>query len=227
MRTKGKFLPAAMRWQEYAVMADLLRQHQPDETLEIGMANGQSTLEFCRYHAERGRGNHTAIDPFQSDPKFWNGEGLALIRDAGLSNYLEVIEEMNFLALPKLVERKCRFQMVLIDGYHSFDYAFIDFFFADLLLDPGGIVVFHDTGMPSVCKVCHFLECNKPYDRVSPAPSVELKALASRALRRLGQLFLSPEGHRQIRARREHWFSLTAYRKRADSMCAEQNMVNF
>lgn len=218
---------AGMRTAEYSVLKELIEREQPLATLEIGMATGDSSLVFCQHHSSKGVGSHVAVDPFQSDLNVWKSEGIEKIRKAGVERFLELREEMDYLALPQLIRERRRFQMILIDGWHSFDYAFIDFFFADLLLDSGGVVVFHDTGMAAVYKVCTFVERNKPYERISPAPAVALPRLDARVGRRIRQLFLSAAGRRELRERRKVWYSLAAYRKLAEIQCPEREVSEF
>jgi hypothetical protein len=77
-------------------------------------------------------------------------------------------------------------------------------------------MVIHDTGMPSVHRVCRFIETHKRYVRISPAPAVVLRPLWRRLGRRLGQVLGGPSALAEARSRRTEWFSLAAYRKESD-----------
>jgi peptidoglycan/xylan/chitin deacetylase (PgdA/CDA1 family) len=208
--------PASMRQEEYAVLERLLHTGQPERTLEIGMAGGGSTERICAYLHARGGGRHTAIDPYQLAPDGWAGRGVRRIEQAGLSAHLELITKPDFLALPELVANQRRFDFVLIDGWHAFDFTQLDFFYADLLLRPGGLLAIHDTNWPAVHRACRFLETHKPYERIGPPISVTCRSFARRAGRRMGQVLRGPAAMRAARARRREWFALAAYRKRAD-----------
>jgi hypothetical protein len=48
-------------------------------------------------------------------------------------------------------------QFALIDGWHTFDHALVDFFYVDRLLEDGGIVVFDDVQMPAIEKVVRYV----------------------------------------------------------------------
>ncbi len=220
--------PKGMRPAEYTVLCELLEKFAPKRTLEIGMANGGSAVVLCKYHATaQTGGRHTAIDPYQSAPPplGFAAAGIAAVRNAGYGDFLNVIEKPNYLALPQLVAEQAKFDLVLIDGWHSFDYAFVDYFYADLLLPVGGVMIFHDTGWPSVERVCRFLEASKPYERLSPPTAVELKSLSQRLGRRMGQLITGrmAEAHE----RRTRWYSLAAYKKLADSLVPEADYKAF
>lgn len=209
-------LPQSMKDGEYERIGSLLDQFRPENTLEVGFANGGSAEVICRYLRKMGKGRHTAIDPFQSDPAGLNGYGLNRVRDAGFSDLLEFHEDFDYLVLPKLVKDKRRFDFILLDGWHSFDYTMIDFFYADLLLNPKGIVVFHDTAWPSVNRVCKFVETHKPYERISPPLYMQRDDLPGRLRNRVLELMGGSEGMKQANERRKSWFSLAVYRKNED-----------
>ena len=220
--------PKGMRPGEYEVLQELLTRFAPRRTLEIGLANGGSAVVLCKYHAEvRAGGQHTAVDPYQTapSPHGFGGAGVKAVLDAGYGGLFRLVEQPNFLGLPQLLEEKAKFDLVLIDGWHSFDYAFLDYFYADLLLEVGGVMIFHDTGWPSVERVCRFVETNKPYERLSPPAAVELHSLAARIGRRIGQLLTGTMG--QARERRTRWYSLAAYLKKADLLVPEYEYKRF
>src|SRR5438876_12098824 len=62
----------------------LVRHLRPSLTLEIGMANGLSTLFIAQALRENGCGRHISVDPFQF--RDWRGAGMTLLRQAGLDD---------------------------------------------------------------------------------------------------------------------------------------------
>jgi predicted O-methyltransferase YrrM len=172
-------------------------------TLEIGMSMGCSTLAILE--ALPPEGHHIAIDPYQtSDPCY--GVGLEMVKRAGLSEKMTLIERPDFVALPELVAHSQKYDLILIDGHHTFDFTFIDFFYADLLLRKDGILLMDDWGMPCVYHVTRFIEEHKAYDRIGPHMWNELN-------------LISKLNHFRPRARKEHseWGTICAYRKIKDS----------
>lgn len=220
-------LPQSMKDEEYRCIAGLLKEHRPGNTLEVGMANGGSTVVFCEYQKESGKGKHTAIDPFQSSPQGSSGYGLKRVKDDGLAQWLDFHEDFDYIVLPRLVQEKRKYDFILIDGWHSFDYTLVDFFYADLLLNVGGLMLFHDTELPSVNKVCRFLETHKPYDRVSPDLYLRTDSLVARGANKLKRALGGPEKVKDAEERRTKWFSLGAYRKRADHQVANTFHAEF
>jgi len=217
--------PESMQGPEYATLCALLDEHKPKRTLEVGMATGGSSVALCRAVREAGGDKHVAVDPYQGDPDAWDSKGIQAVQDAGYGDLLEMIEDFDYLALPRLVQEKREFDFILIDGWHSFDYTFIDIFFADLLLKPGGIMAVHDTVWPSVYKACRFLETHKPYDRLGPPLAVTLKPLAARLLRRMTQILSG--GSAEAKSRREQWMSLGAWRKRESHLVPNDFYASF
>jgi len=208
---------------ELRILAELVRTTKATNVLEIGMANGSSTMAILGELKSTPNGHLTSIDPFQMHPTTpgpgYGGAGLELVRKAGLADRHTWIEMLDYLALPKLAAEGRRFDFVFIDGYHAFDYAMLDFFFADLLLQPGGMVLFHDSGSQAVNRVCRFVAANKSYTPVGPPLALVLDSLPKRVARRAYWLVSGQAG--RFRDRRERWKSLAAFVKDADGMAKE------
>jgi predicted O-methyltransferase YrrM len=127
------------------------------ETIEVGLALGMSTLFLCRAVLDRG-GRHVAIDPYQYES--WNGAGLRTLRDAGVGEIVEVIEEESQLALPRLVQEGRTFDFAFIDGDHRFEGVFLDAYFMTRLVRPRGLIVVDDMWMPAVRVAVAYVERN-------------------------------------------------------------------
>ena len=182
---------------------------------------------ICQTLRALGEGSHTAIDPFQNDAKAWGSQGVKNLERAGLADRFELLEDFDYAALPRLHGQNRRFDFILIDGWHSFDYTLLDLFYADLLLSVGGVLMVHDTGWPAVYKACRFLETHKPYDRLSPPLAVAIPNLVGRVKRRVGEVLRGPRSYRNAVQRRTAWFSLAAYRKRAEQQVGDDFFASF
>jgi predicted O-methyltransferase YrrM len=128
-----------------------------ERTIEVGLALGMSALFLCRAVRERG-GRHVAIDPFQHES--WNGAGLRTLREAGVEEMVEVIEEESQLALPRIVREGREFDFAFVDGDHRFEGVFLDLYFMTRLVRPGGLVVVDDMWMPAVRLAVAYVERN-------------------------------------------------------------------
>jgi predicted O-methyltransferase YrrM len=170
--------PAALPRFHAQEIERLVRDLDLTRTLETGMAYGLSTLAICAVHEERDDGAHVAIDPHQSTD--WGGIGLLNLSRAGLDGRARVIEARSDEALPRLRDEGLRIDFALIDGLHLFDATLVDFFHIDLMLDVGGVVVFHDTWMPAVAQAVAYVQANRAYERLE-AGDAAMAALRKQA----------------------------------------------
>lgn len=131
------------------------------------MANGVSSVTILRAMPEGG--HLTSIDPNQSTD--WEGRGVAHVQAAGYAGRHRLIEEPDLIAMPRLVEAGERFDLVFIDGWHSFEYVMVDLFYADLLLGPGGVMGFDDCDMPATRRALRFLTTHRPYRELKMGPN--------------------------------------------------------
>ncbi len=138
---------------------------QPKVSLEIGLAYGVSTLFICEaLQALPHRSVHVVLDPFQHGK--WRGLGLNNVVEAGFRDLVEFHEERSEIFLPRMVAEGRRVDLAFIDGLHRFDQAFVEFYYINRLLRPGGVVLFDDAARASVKRVVrHALTypCYEPY----------------------------------------------------------------
>ncbi|HUO08287.1 MAG TPA: class I SAM-dependent methyltransferase [Phycisphaerae bacterium] len=153
--------PTSIKREEGEALYRVVREKKPERTLEVGMAWGMSSLFICEALRENGRGTHVAIDPFQGN--FEHG-GVWNVKRAGFGDLLTFYERPSQLMLAELAGKGERFEVIFIDGSHLFDGAFVDFYFSDLLLPVGGLVIFDDLWMPAVRKVIRFVLTNRRYE---------------------------------------------------------------
>lgn len=148
--------------EEGAALQRLIRAVKPRVTLEIGFAYGISTLFICEALAEVGGERHIVIDPVQTDG--WKGIGLFTVERAGYRSLIEFHGESSHLALPRLEQAGQRVDLALIDGWHTFDYVLVDFFYVDRLLNVGGVVMFDDARFyPAIRKVARYVATHRQY----------------------------------------------------------------
>lgn len=69
------------------------------------------------------------------------------------------------MALPTLVENEAgTFDMVFIDGWHTFDHTLVDLFYANRLIKVGGYIVIDDCLWASVAKAVSYVERYPAYE---------------------------------------------------------------
>jgi len=134
---------------------------RPALVVEVGMAYGLSTLSILAALRDAGGGRLISIDPAQSTD--YSGTGLLNVRRAGLESFHELVEAPSFLALPRLLDERTLIDFAYIDGWHTFDYALVDFFYLDRMLKAGGCVAFNDCGWRAVHRVIRFVQTHRRY----------------------------------------------------------------
>lgn len=142
--------------------------------LEVGMAYGISAMYILLALKKTNKDSQyklDSIDPFQTTQ--WKSFGLNLIKDIKLNNNHNLYEDKSYIVLPKLLEKKEVYDLIFIDGWHTFDYTLIDFFYADLLLKVGGIIIIDDAMHQGVGKCLRYLDSNyKHYKRIQSPNTV-------------------------------------------------------
>jgi len=123
-------------------------------TLETGFAFAKSASHIIAATSS----NHIVIDPFQSN---YNNMGLANLKNLGFDSYVTFYDDFSHNVLPKLLEKKNKFEFIFIDGDHKFDGILVDFYYADLLLENNGYILLHDTWMRSTQLVMSFIKTSR------------------------------------------------------------------
>jgi len=142
---------------------DLIQQDNSIErTLEVGCGFGLSSLFICSALESRKAPQHIIIDPYQGQN--YLDIGILNLERSKVSFY-DFIEKKSEFALPEILEREPNsFDLIFIDGFHSFDQVSLDFFYSNRLLKVGGYVVFDDCSFASISKVLSYILKFPAYD---------------------------------------------------------------
>jgi hypothetical protein len=144
---------------------------------------------------------------------------------------VRLIEAPSYRALAELEGSGQRIEFAFIDGWHTFDFTLVDFFFIDRMLNVGGVVAFDDASWPAIRKVCRFVKTNLAYsvmgvDGSDPEPSLKLR-VSERLLRRspfrtlLRSEVIAPDGSTGLVGH------CIAFRKNADDSRIWNHFVEF
>jgi predicted O-methyltransferase YrrM len=215
----------------------LVRELDPTISLEVGLAYGISALFICDALNVRNGTQHITIDPYQHSAPWgdsFDGIGIANLRRAGYDDIVRFIEAPSYRALAELERSGQRVDFAFIDGWHTFDFTLVDFFFVDRMLNVGGVVAFDDAGSAPVRKVCRFVKNNLAYSVVGAEGSNSLRRrllehllrpIPSRILRLFRRVLrpdvIEPDGNIGLRGR------CIAFRKDADDSRWWDHFVDF
>ena len=133
--------------------------------LEIGMAFGVSAF----YILSNENTNLTSIDPYQKTQ--WNNNGINLLKEFNFDDRHKCIYDKSYQALPDLLKNgEEKYDFIFIDGWHTFDYTLIDFFYADKLLKVGGIIIIDDALHKGVEKTIKYISNNYKFYKKIDSP---------------------------------------------------------
>ena len=178
-----------------AALYQTVLKRRPAVVLEVGMAYGLSTLSILSALRDAGGGHLISVDPGQS--KDYASVGVLNVRRAGLEAFHEHIEAPSFQALPRLLDARTPLDFAYIDGWHTFDYALLDFFYIDRMLRQGGCVAFNDCGWQSVHRVVRFVQTHRKYRELDVGLPPDYRG---------GNLLSTIAHHLQRRSRSDRYF---------------------
>lgn len=164
----GEFVKVcgAISREEGEFLQQLIFKSKPNVTLEIGLAFGISTLFICDALIKTPQTCHIVIDPNQFEGPWgrsWGGIGLYNLEKAGFKDIIEFYNAPSYQVLSQLEKAERKIDFAFIDGWHTFDYVMVDFFYIDKMLKTGGVVIFDDANWPSIRKVCKYIVTNLSY----------------------------------------------------------------
>jgi len=151
---------SSIKTNEASFIYDFILKNKIQKTLETGLAFGKSAAHIIA----ATQAKHVAIDPFQDKYKRM---GIENIKELNFIENLEFYEDYSHNVLPGLLHENRKFEFIFIAGDHKFDGIFLDFYYADLLTEKGGYILFHDSWLRSSRLVTNFIKTNlKNYVRV-------------------------------------------------------------
>lgn len=140
-------------------LAELVRLLAPARVLEIGTFFADTARMIAATMAQIGTGHLTTIDPFGADrvPEImaeWPQQlqdRVTFRPDNSMSFFLYLDENLHVGR-----GKEAPFDLIFVDGHHSFDYAFFDLMRSSLFLRPGGALVVDNIEQPGPAAAVRF-----------------------------------------------------------------------
>jgi predicted O-methyltransferase YrrM len=166
----------------------MVKEAKPEQSLEIGLAYGISTLAILDELKNSGNPyRHIVIDPFQDS---WQNIGLLNIERAGFSDHVTFERKFSDQVIPKLYYENYRIQFAYIDSTKVLDILMTDVYFITKILNVNGLLVLDDCGFPGIRILVRFLSQHPSYrifgtyDKDNPSKKVQaLKSLYQSGLK--------------------------------------------
>ncbi len=143
---------------------NLVVKIKPTTVVEVGMANGCTSTAILAGLDANKQGKLISIDPGQTSQ--WKNCGRETVRRAGLESRHEFIEDYDYNALPMLLARGVKPELGYIDGWHTFDYCLLDWFYIEKMMAVGGIIGFNDSHFRAVHKCLKFVQTHRHYEEI-------------------------------------------------------------
>lgn len=177
--TEEWFDPQIPNW-EKAFIELKNRGTIPRDVLEIGCFEGRATVWLCENVLQEGA-NYDVVDTFGGtleEAGMGNvSERLSKDQDSILDTFkhntsfhsdrinFNIYRDYSQQALPRLVNQKRQYDFIYVDASHKADDTFIDAYYANKLLRPGGLIIFDDFG---------WKDPNKPHPVDSPELGIRM-----------------------------------------------------
>jgi predicted O-methyltransferase YrrM len=127
-------------------LRDFIIENDVSDVLEIGFHKGKSSAYFAAALEDRGKGHLVTIDKARAKKLSPNIHDV--VTTLGLSHRVTPIfaERSHTWELAKMVRTNPRpqFDMCYFDGGHTWDVTGFGFVLVDMLLSPGGWIIFDD-----------------------------------------------------------------------------------
>jgi predicted O-methyltransferase YrrM len=143
------------------MLQEMVIDLRAEVALEVGLAQGASAMFVADVLTRSPRTRFIAMDPLQED--VWRNVGLNNLRRSGHGSIVDFYPLPSHQALPRLEMEGAALDFAFIDGWHTFDYALVDFFYVDRMLRAGGIVALDDCQYPGIRKLCRYIATNLHY----------------------------------------------------------------
>ncbi len=168
--TTHSIFPVAISAEEGEVLRSWVVQERATRTIEIGLGYALSALHICEGLVANGSADarHVVIDPFQS--RRFADAGLQVLREAGLTPFIDHYAEPSHFVLPRLLSAGHQFDLGFVDGNHRFDGVFLDLYYLGMLVRKGGIIILDDYDLPGIQRAVAFFVANLNWMIESSAP---------------------------------------------------------
>ena len=135
-----------MRHSQAVLMRDFIVEHDARDILELGFCYGKSSAYFAAILEDLGRGHLVTVDRDGAQHRTPNVE--QVLSELALAHRVTAVyaERSYTWEMAKMIRAtpRAQFDICYFDGGHTWDATGFGFLLVDLLLRPGGWIVFDD-----------------------------------------------------------------------------------
>ncbi|EJB06702.1 hypothetical protein Rleg9DRAFT_5653 [Rhizobium leguminosarum bv. trifolii WSM597] len=158
VRAADDFRAVTLPERDCDAIRDVIAAESPNTVIEIGLAYASSALAIGEALVSVGGSHHLIIDPFQESE--FQDAGWDIICSARLDSIATLVRERSQIALPRMASEKFSADAAFVDGSHVFHNVFVDLYYLQMIVRPGGLVVLDDHCWPGVATAARYFETN-------------------------------------------------------------------
>lgn len=143
-------------------ISDLLSDHLPQNTLQLGLGNLDQTLLTCQTLNSINHATLTLITPTMMQHSTFSKE-LKKLKEDSLENLVELIRTPADEVLPDFYFQNCSLDLAIINDCTQFDQALVAFYYIDKMLISRGTIIITDADTPVMKKLCRHLLTERGY----------------------------------------------------------------
>ena len=154
-------LHSSINSKEGKLLTYFVKKYKVRNALEIGMAYGISAMFILLSMLSNSKSKNihlTSIDPYQSTQ--WKNLGRKNLENIGLLGHHTLHEDKSEIILPLLYKLQHKYDLIFIDGWHTFDNTLIDVYYAIRLVSVGGLIIIDDIRHQGVGKLVKYVDVN-------------------------------------------------------------------
>jgi len=158
VRAAGDFATVTLPERDCDALRDLLIAERPGTVIEIGLGYGSSALAIGEALISIGGDRHVILDPAK-DIGFRDA-GWDVMCSAQLDGIATLLRERSQIALPRLPAEGMLAHAAFVDGSHKLHNVFVDLYYLQMIVPPGGMVILDDYWWPGVATAVRYFETN-------------------------------------------------------------------
>ncbi|UZE94592.1 class I SAM-dependent methyltransferase [Alkalimarinus alittae] len=166
-----------------AFITTLIKEHAPQDTLQLGLGNLDLTLSVCQALNQLDNAALTLITPSLSQHSSFLKE-MNKLKIGMLSDLVELIRTPADEVLPDFYFQNRTIDLAIINENEAFDQALVAFYYVDKMLVSKGTVIINDADSPVMKKLCRYLVTEREYTLQRTLESTKKGPVVSRLLRK-------------------------------------------
>ncbi|MFD2230445.1 class I SAM-dependent methyltransferase [Alkalimarinus sediminis] len=168
---------------QISFVTSLIKKHQPQDALQIGLGNLDLTLAICHELNDIDDAALTLITPSLSQHSSFL-KHMNKVKVGMLSDLVELIRTPADEVLPDFYFQNRTVDMAIINGGEAFDQMLVAFYYVDKMLVSKGTVIINDADSPVMKKLCRYLVSERDYTLQTSLESADKPPVIGNFLRK-------------------------------------------